>query len=96
MRVVVSDRADADLLDIASYLSSRNLPAALKLLDQIARSFERISSFPFSGAARPALGPDIRRLVVAPYLVFYAVRSDHVTIIRVLHGSRDIEVEFGA
>ena len=32
--------------------------------------------------------------MVAPYLVFYAARRDHITILRVLHGSRDIEAEF--
>lgn len=33
-------------------------------------------------------------MIVQPYLIIYAVRPDHVTILRVLHGSRDIEAEF--
>jgi plasmid stabilization system protein ParE len=33
-------------------------------------------------------------IVVSPYLIFHAIRTDHITILRVLHGSRNIEAEF--
>lgn len=94
MRIVVSERADDDLLRILSYLGRHNPQAIDNVLRQIDRCFESASSFPFIGVARPELGRDVRRLVAAPYLIFYAVRSDHITILRVLHGSRDIDVEF--
>jgi toxin ParE1/3/4 len=94
MKVIVSHEADNDLLLIFSYLHQQSSQAAESLAAQIDRCIVNLSSFPFSGASRPGLGSDIRCAVVLPYLILYAVRSDHITILRVLHGSRDIETEF--
>lgn len=94
MKVIVTDQADDDLMQIFSYLSVQSSLAAQSVAAEIDRSLENLSSFPFSGSPRARLGPDVRSIVVSPYLIFYAVRRDHVTILRVLHGSRDIEAEF--
>lgn len=94
MKIIVSDEADNDLLLIFSYLSQNSFQAAESLAAEIDRCFANVSAFPFSGPARPHLGPDIRSIVVPPYLILYAVRRDHITILRVLHGSRNIEAEF--
>jgi toxin ParE1/3/4 len=94
MKIIVSDRADNDLMSIFSYLHRRSSQAADLMAGEIDRCFQNMSLFPFSGLPRPELGPDVRSLVVSPYLVFYAVRRDHITVLRILHGSRDIDVEF--
>jgi toxin ParE1/3/4 len=94
MKIIVSDEADNDLLLIFSYLSQNSFQAAEFFASEIKRCFANVSVFPFSGSPRPRLGPDIRSIVLPPYLILYAVRSDHITILRVLHGSRNIEAEF--
>ena len=94
MKIIVSDEADNDLMQIFSYLSQRSPQATQSLLDEINRRFVNLESFPLLGAPRPDLGQDVRSAIVSPYLIFYATRRDHVTILRVLHGSRDIEAEF--
>jgi toxin ParE1/3/4 len=94
MKVIVTDQADDDLMQIFSYLRVQSPQAAQSIAAEINRSFESLSSFPLSGFPRAHLGPDIRSIVVSPYVILYAVRRDHVTILRVLHGSRDIETEF--
>ena len=94
MKIIVSDEADNDLLQISSYLSERSAQATQSVLDEISRCFVSLTSFPRRGSPRPDLGRDVRSVIVSPYLVFYAARQDHVTILRVLHGSRDIEAEF--
>ena len=94
MKIIVSDEADNDLLLIFSYLSQNSFQAAELFAAEIRRCLANVSAFPFSGSPRPRLGPDIRSVVVPPYLILYAVRSDHITILRVLHGSRNIEAEF--
>jgi toxin ParE1/3/4 len=94
MKIIVSDEADNDLMQIFSYLSQRSPQATQSLLDEINRRFVNLESFPLLGAPRPDLGQDVRSAVVSPYMVLYAVRRDHVTILRVLHGGRDIEAEF--
>jgi len=94
MKIIVSDEADNDLLQISSYLSERSAQATQSILDDINRCLVSLTSFPLRGSPRPDLGRDVRSVIVSPYLVFYAARRDHVTILRVLHGSRDIEAEF--
>jgi toxin ParE1/3/4 len=94
MKIIVSDEADNDLLQITSYLSERTVQGTQSVLDSINRCFVSLTSFPRRGSPRPDLGLDVRSVIVPPYVVFYTVRPDHVTILRVLHGSRDIEAEF--
>jgi toxin ParE1/3/4 len=94
MKIIVSDEADNDLMQIFSYLSQRSPQATQSLLDAINRRFVNLESFPLLGAPCPDLGQDVRSAIVSPYMVLYAVRRDHVTILRVLHGGRDIEAEF--
>jgi len=94
MKIIVSDEADNDLMLIFSYLHQQSTHAAESTANDLDRCFQNISSFPMSGAARSELGRDVRTALVPPYVVFYAVRSDHVVILRVLHGSRNIETEF--
>ncbi len=94
MRIIVSDEADNDLVQIFSYLNQRSSQATQSILDDIDRCFVNLTSFPLRGSPRPDLGRDVRSAIVSPYLILYAARRDHVIILRVLHGSRDIEAEF--
>jgi toxin ParE1/3/4 len=94
MKIIVSDGADNDLMQIFSYLSQQSPQATQSILDAINRCFVNLKSFPLRGTPRPDLGQDVRSAIVSPYLILYAARPDHVTILRVLHGSRDIEAEF--
>jgi len=52
--------------------------------------FARFARFPESGAMRPRLGRHIRIGVVSPYLVIYELESDHVMVLRIVHGRRRI------
>jgi toxin ParE1/3/4 len=94
MKIIVSDEADDDLMQIFSYLNQQSPQATQSILDAIDRCFVNLTSFPLRGSPRPDLGRDVRSAIVSLYLVLYAARRDHVTILRVLHGSRDIEAEF--
>jgi toxin ParE1/3/4 len=94
MKVFVSDQADADLRQIYRYLAERNAAAAESLIREIDRKFENLSHFPFIGRERSTLSAGIRSVVTHPYVVFYTVEPDRIIIVRVLHGSRDIDAEF--
>jgi toxin ParE1/3/4 len=54
------------------------------------RAIERILVFPESGSPRSALAARIA--IVAPYVVFYDhdMQADEVTLLRILHGRREI------
>ena len=51
-------------------------------------------NFRLSDEGAPSLGTDIRSVVVGSYVIFYTVGPGAITIVRVLHGRRDIDAEF--
>lgn len=57
MKIVVSQKADADLLRIFSYVSGLNPAAADGLIQDINRKFEQLRHFPFLGRERACLFP---------------------------------------
>jgi plasmid stabilization system protein ParE len=57
MRVVVSEQADADLLQIFQYLAQRNPDAAEAVLRDIDRKFENLSHFFRLLAGRDPVSP---------------------------------------
>jgi toxin ParE1/3/4 len=94
MRVFISDQADADLLQIIQYLAERNLAAAESLAVAIDQKFESLAHFPFIGRERSSLRPGLRSIVVGTHVIFYTVDPDHLTIVRIRQGRRDIDAEF--
>jgi len=85
--------ADADtaviLDDLASKAGLRTAEKYGRLFDRL---YERLADHPASGARRPALGPDARIGIVSPFIIIYDYneQDDTVTVLRVLHGKRDI------
>lgn len=94
-RLILSPEADQDLIDIWGHLARGASPGiADEQLRRIDRSAERLLDHPFSAQARDELAPGIRSLPVHPYMLFFRVTSDAIEIVRVLHGSRDVEAIF--
>jgi toxin ParE1/3/4 len=48
------------------------------------------------GRRRDELAPGLRSFPAGRYVIFYLPLTDGVDIVRVLHGSRDIETVFAA
>ena len=88
--------ADADLLEIWSYVSPNDLDAADEFLDRFERAFELLAEQPFVGRAREELAPGLRSFPVGSYLVFYRVQADIAQIVRVLNAAQDVESAFRA
>jgi toxin ParE1/3/4 len=94
MKVIVSERADADLLGIFRYLVERNPAAAEAAIRRIDQKFNNLSRFPFIGRERTTLAADLRSIASGVHVIFYTVEHDRVVIVRVLDGRRDIDAEF--
>jgi toxin ParE1/3/4 len=94
MKVIFSDEADRDLLQIHAYLAERNPDAAIALANEFKRKIENLSRFPFIGRERNNIAKDLRSIVAETYVIFYIVERAHLTIVRVLDGRRDIDTEF--
>jgi toxin ParE1/3/4 len=59
-------------------------------MDDFTGRWSQLARHPHSGPSRDDLGTGIRCLVIGQYLVFYRIGPDEVTILRVLHGKREI------
>jgi toxin ParE1/3/4 len=94
-RVLVSALAKQDVRNILTDLSER---AGHAVANRYAADFKSVyrslAEYPEGGPARRSLGPDTRIKIVYPYVVFYDYRTDTVTILRVLHGHRDITADW--
>lgn len=86
MKVVLTRTAKADLHEIAIWIGADSVPQAEKFVDRLtvkALSLDRLA------LRDPLVGRgDLRRIPFRGYLIFYRV-TDHVEILRILHGARD-------
>ena len=90
-RVTRSRRVEQDLLAIAEYIAADNPVAASRWLDEMERTFALLSSFPTIGQDVSDIRPGLGRLSLGNYLIYFAPADDELRIVRVLHGSRNIE-----
>ena len=86
-------RARLDLLQIVDTIGDDN-PASAELVAAIESRCRSVAEFPESGRSREDLAPGLRSVVVDPYLIFYLSAPDHIQIVRILHGRRDIRAIF--
>jgi toxin ParE1/3/4 len=92
--LVLRPRALADLAEIWAYIAEDSPDRADAFVDLVDGKFQALSRRPASGRRRSELNPDIRSLAVGRYVIFYQPLSRGIEIVRVLHGSRDIELVF--
>ena len=86
----ISPLAQQDLESIVGYIGARNPPAAVRLIDRFTSQWELLATQPRSGMQRDDILPGVRHAVTGSYVAFYRVEGEHVVILRVLHGHREI------
>jgi toxin ParE1/3/4 len=94
MKVLLSDKAGKDLLQIYSYIAERNPTAAEAFVRRIDEKFDQISYLPFIGRERSSLAPGLRSVVVGNHVIFYVVKPDSIIVMRVIDGRMDIDEQF--
>lgn len=94
LRVRRTNLADTDLDSIWLYMAADNVAAAEREMARIVAAEQRLAAFPHLGQARPDIHPDLRGWVVGPYVLLYRVGPDTITIVRILHGARDLPQAF--
>jgi toxin ParE1/3/4 len=88
----LTETAEADLAEIWSYLALEASEAvATRFLSSITARFSDVLLFPMSGALRSQLGPGLRAIFQHNYAIYYVPGDSEVVIVRVLHGSRDMD-----
>lgn len=68
-------------------------------VDRFLLDFQKTQSvlelFPYAGSDRPDLGLNVRMYTMRPHLIFHRVEESNriVRVTRVVHGSRDLNVD---
>ena len=89
-----TSQASEDLLEIWLHLAETDVARADRLLDAIYEKCLLLAGFPAMGRVRHKLSVGLRSFAVDNYVVFYQPVMDGIELLRVLHGSRDIESVF--
>jgi toxin ParE1/3/4 len=89
MRVVYSKLAVLELDQILEYITPKSPSGAERVHAAVLRAIERIADIPLAAPKVPnAPGVHCLSLVHFPYLIYYEVGDDEVTILRIVHGAR--------
>ena len=88
-------QADLDIEQALAYYAAEVPHMELSFLDALEKAYLHIQRHPGTGSLRYAHALDIPGLRFwpcqrFPQMVFYIERYDHIALVRVLHGSRDI------
>lgn len=93
-RVTRRPLAAVDILDIWDYIAEDSAAAADRWVDKLDEKFNLIATQPLMGRAREELAASLRSFPFGRYVIFYVPVEDGIDVVRVLHGSRDIDAVF--
>ena len=92
---LLSEIADLDLEDIFDYTNHKfGFEQAEKYLTEIEDIFHHLLINPESGRTRNEIKEGLYSFPTDNHIIFYRILDDHIRIVRVLHGSRDIPFYF--
>ena len=95
-QVRLSANATRDLEEISAYIHQHGSPKqANYVLDQIEKAFQSLSEHPHRGN-RPKDLLDVedrecREVFFKPYRIIYEVTTDHVDVLAIMDGRRDVQ-----
>ena len=92
LKIVIENKAESDMELVADYIAKDNKNAAIKMLKQFYKSFEKLAVHPNIGVKRPDFTyKDVKFYVVKKhYLIIYTIIGDTIHILRVLTAYQDI------
>lgn len=80
-----------DLRLLEEWIARDSLLNAVDFTDRLIASVERLADSPLLGRIVPEFSRDpLRELLFRGYRVVYSVEAVHVTVLRVIHGARDL------
>jgi len=92
MKLVWSEPAVQSLRAIHDYIATDNAFYAIRFIDRLTQIAEKIPSFPQKGRKVPETdNEDIREIIFQGYRIIYRLTQEVITILAVVHGSRDLE-----
>lgn len=88
---ILSEIADEDLVNIFDYtMDEFGFDQAEKYLFEIDDIFQNLIINPQLGKTRNEIKQGLHSFPKDNHVIFYRISEDHIRIVRILHGSRDI------
>lgn len=92
-RLLFTQSAQADLLEAWLFIAEENPTAADGVLSAIEDEAKALLAQPLMGRARPELAEGVRSWPTATrYILYYLPTPQGITVLRVLHHARDIQL----
>lgn len=92
MKVVITDQAEADLIEIGEFIRPHNPKRAITFVDELLDRCDTLADMPNAFPLIPRYeSHGIRRCVHRDYLIFYRINKNLIEVIHILHGARDYE-----
>jgi toxin ParE1/3/4 len=94
-QIVRTAAAEQDSEEILAFLLDQSEATARRFVADLDALCRLLASQPGIGRPRDDLGPGVRSRVVGYHVLFYRATPDTLTVLRIIHGSRDIPAAFG-
>lgn len=92
MKVVLTEAAKADLIEIGEFIGDHNPKRAASFVNELLNRCEALGDMPRAFPLIPRYEHHgVRRLVHRDYLIFYRLNGERVEVLHVLNGARDYE-----
>jgi len=79
------------LAEIWAYIAENSSKiVANRFLGKLTATCEQLLTFPLAHPERPQLGAGLRVVFHGPYAIYYRPDNNTVTVVRILHGARDL------
>lgn len=95
-KLIVTPLAERDIEAIGDYIAQDNPRRALSFVRELFGQCKTIAGNPLGYRLRSELAESLRSCAYGNYVIFFSATEQEITIIRVLHGARDISGEFTA
>lgn len=90
-RVVYSDAAKADLIEIWDYISADSQFQADRLITKFREKLQHLAEWNTMGRPRPEFGKGCRSYPFGKYCFFFRPVDDGIEVIRIIHSARDLD-----
>jgi toxin ParE1/3/4 len=93
--LVFTPRAEQDLEAIGDYIAADNPKRAISFVRELHQQCQRIAQNPSGYRLRPELAEGLRSCAYGHYVIFFEADPENITIVRILHGARDLPAVLG-
>lgn len=92
MKVVITETAKADLIEIGEFIRAHNPKRAASFVTELLNRCKTLGDMPRAFPLVPRYEQHgIRRMAHRDYLIFYRIATDAVEVLHILNGARDYE-----